>query len=238
MSVHFSLPPFAIVIDTSQYAGNFERQMCAYITGIAGDCGVGQKLAEKAEKELPKFAKTWFDNNIISVTDDRGYFRNCSIWPNPKWFNDGRGNHWKDGHDLDEVKAKRDETIRNYYTTLINQWKAKLEILEGKVQNIPHVLISSSAKDCQKQVVKLEEEMMYHISRPIVKYPAYMSVAFFSNSKPTKRVWGVIKERAHDYAATQSGYHESGSIDGFRLIQIEVKMTELKLSVAPDNKLV
>ncbi|KKK83825.1 hypothetical protein LCGC14_2789530, partial [marine sediment metagenome] len=29
------------IIDTDSYAGNFEREMCAYITGRVGECGVG-----------------------------------------------------------------------------------------------------------------------------------------------------------------------------------------------------
>ena len=31
------------VVDTDTYAGNFEREMCAFMTGITGACGVGKE---------------------------------------------------------------------------------------------------------------------------------------------------------------------------------------------------
>ena len=34
---------YSIHIVTDKYAGNFEREMCAFITGELGDCGVGSK---------------------------------------------------------------------------------------------------------------------------------------------------------------------------------------------------
>jgi len=37
---------FIFVIDTDTYAGNFERPMCAYMTGRVGECGVGEEFAE------------------------------------------------------------------------------------------------------------------------------------------------------------------------------------------------
>jgi hypothetical protein len=70
-----------VVIDTNQYAGNFERQMCAFITGQIGDCGVGAELARKAEKELRHGG--WFEGNIASEIDDHGNFRPTSMWPSP-----------------------------------------------------------------------------------------------------------------------------------------------------------
>ena len=34
---------YALVIRTDSYAGNFEREMCAYVTGHVGECEVGKK---------------------------------------------------------------------------------------------------------------------------------------------------------------------------------------------------
>jgi len=63
---------FAFVIDTDSYAGNFEREMTAYITGHIGECGVGDEYIE----ELP----INFDN-IIDVPDEHGCYRPTTIWP-------------------------------------------------------------------------------------------------------------------------------------------------------------
>lgn len=74
---------FVFVIDTDQYAGNFERDMCAYCTGHIGDCEVGDD-----------YAKRYFDHeteafeNIEQRNDNDSCRRPCSIYPTP-----GTGHH-------------------------------------------------------------------------------------------------------------------------------------------------
>ena len=35
---------YKVIIQTNKYAGNFEREMCAFITGHIGECEVGKKF--------------------------------------------------------------------------------------------------------------------------------------------------------------------------------------------------
>ena len=42
----------AFVIDTKQYAGNFEREMCAHITGHIGECEVGRDMVQEGIAEI------------------------------------------------------------------------------------------------------------------------------------------------------------------------------------------
>jgi hypothetical protein len=65
---------FAFIVDTDQYAGNFEREMTAFLTGRIGDCEVGEELIE----ELP----ISFDN-VLDVADDHGCYRPTSCWQSP-----------------------------------------------------------------------------------------------------------------------------------------------------------
>jgi len=65
---------YAFVIDTDSYAGNFEREMTAYLTGAVGECGVGEELIE----DLP----VSFDN-IQDVPDDHGCYKPTSCWEEP-----------------------------------------------------------------------------------------------------------------------------------------------------------
>lgn len=69
---------YLFVIDTNAYAGNFERDMCAYMTGHVGDCGVGIGMAELYAKDEgePLY-------RVISVPDEQGCNRPTSIWPSP-----------------------------------------------------------------------------------------------------------------------------------------------------------
>ena len=67
--------PWIFVIDTSQYAGNFERQMCAYCTGQIGECGVGDEFVDE------KIADIFGEDIDCFVMDDHGCGRPVSIWP-------------------------------------------------------------------------------------------------------------------------------------------------------------
>jgi len=42
---------YLFIIDTDKYAGNFEREMCAFATGHVGDCDVGSEQREVFEQE-------------------------------------------------------------------------------------------------------------------------------------------------------------------------------------------
>lgn len=63
------------LIDTSCYAGNFERQMCAYLTGRVGECGKGQEMADL-------YLGDPFDN-VIDWPDEDGCTRPVTIWSGP-----------------------------------------------------------------------------------------------------------------------------------------------------------
>lgn len=78
-----------IQIDTNQYAGNFEREMCAYITGQYGDCGVGDMIASGARKSIKNLS--WFEHHVRQRHDEFGCFRPCLILPTFGWFNNGIG---------------------------------------------------------------------------------------------------------------------------------------------------
>lgn len=64
---------YGFVIDTNEYAGNFEREMCAHVTGRMGECEVGGEFIDDSITEL-------FEN-VIDV-EDEGCARPCSIFKN------------------------------------------------------------------------------------------------------------------------------------------------------------
>jgi len=70
-----------IVFDTNQYAGNFEREMCAYITGRYGECQVGEDIARQVQDELQH--QVWYEGYIAHETDDRGCSRPAATWGDP-----------------------------------------------------------------------------------------------------------------------------------------------------------
>jgi hypothetical protein len=81
---------YIFVIDTDSYAGNFERDMCAYITGQVGECGVGEEQAQVAIQEVPNIVKN-LEGIVKNIPDENGCSRPASIFENPQYGNDGFG---------------------------------------------------------------------------------------------------------------------------------------------------
>ena len=82
---------YKLVIDTTKYAGNFERETCAHVTGQYGECGVGSETAELARGDMSADLISWCDRHVDWVADESGCSRPATIWPTPGWHNDGMG---------------------------------------------------------------------------------------------------------------------------------------------------
>jgi hypothetical protein len=66
---------FYVQIITDKYAGNFEREMCAFITGQYGDCGVGEEEAQL----VPSQIQSLFEGAIDHKSDESGCARPCEV---------------------------------------------------------------------------------------------------------------------------------------------------------------
>ena len=74
--------PYILLVHTDKYSGGFERQMCAYMTGFTGDCGVGEEEAERFQEDMINkgLDPDMFDGYLDFQSDDRGCHRPASIW--------------------------------------------------------------------------------------------------------------------------------------------------------------
>lgn len=63
---------FAILIETNEYAGSFEREMCAHLTGHVGECEVGKEFIDDEIANL-------FDQFIGNEADDNGCYRPVAL---------------------------------------------------------------------------------------------------------------------------------------------------------------
>lgn len=63
-----------LIIETDKYAGNFEREMCAHITGVVGECEVGDKEAQAMIADTGNSL-----DYIFQLSDDRGTQRPVTI---------------------------------------------------------------------------------------------------------------------------------------------------------------
>lgn len=106
---------FIFIIDTDEYSGNFERDMCAYITGHIGQCGVGEEYAQMFTDKYGDFEDSLFFEKIEDRPDDNGCFRPCSIYPTIDRFNDGIGGHYSVNDKWDDVVTRYREYWRKEY---------------------------------------------------------------------------------------------------------------------------
>lgn len=69
----------AFLIDTDSYAGNFERQMRAHITGHVGECEVGEEFVD--DEISNKFL------NVMDIPDEHGCLRPVSSYHSSGQYN-------------------------------------------------------------------------------------------------------------------------------------------------------
>lgn len=84
---------YLFVIDTLEYAGNFDRQLTAWCTGVVGECEFGKEYAFAFTAAFPQ---SLIPERVLSLPDTHGCHRPCVPYPTPGWSNDGHGNHFFD----------------------------------------------------------------------------------------------------------------------------------------------
>lgn len=93
---------WSFVIDTDEYAGNFERELCAYVIGKVDWSYVSNPYDTAGGDYLKMFDKDCgieledLSDTRISDPGDDGITRApCDLAPTPGWSNDGHGNEYK-----------------------------------------------------------------------------------------------------------------------------------------------
>lgn len=208
------------IVDTEKYAGNFERDMCAFMTGIIGECEVGRELAHLyyeqtglveegfdwscTNVEWCEELKNPFTNLVIKKPDEHGCHRPTEMWTTPGWFNHGMGGNFREGQ---EEEAKKD-------------YKRKcLEYAKTKVH----------PNDKAAHEARWESNS----KKPLTKHPASLSVAIFFKERPTDKLINLMIERAkkyvEEYAPNQDKFMRDrlpDLITGFRLLKEETIQTK------------
>jgi len=166
---------FIFVIDTEQYAGNFERELCAFVTGQIGECQVGDEMAEKFKDEEGEELAEKFEFAVQKVPDEHGCYRPVSIWPTEGWFNNGSGGEFRIGEE---------EAAQKHYV------KKCIERAEGK-----NVHPNDKEKNRKRWIDASKEQFR--------KYPSYLSVGIFFDQKPTEDIIQLMLDRAKKFVEKQ-----------------------------------
>lgn len=213
---------WTFVIDTDDYAGNFEREMCAYITGCTGECGVGSEFSELVRKEIAKDILEKFDEYIANVPDEHGCNRPVTIWSSTNWWSDGIGNHWrKDDTDKEKHRAAYAKSYANIYNGYM---KNPLAAIESLKKGIPY---SNWTIEAAEKEIKNNQKIIDKAKKikKLKHYAAYNSVGIWFQKKPTAPLIKLMKERANKFAQAKRdmGFEWDKdfklTIESFRLIQ-------------------
>ena len=106
------------VVDTDSYAGNFERELTAFCTGVVGECGKGEEEADAFRGEHPDRVE-FYEDLMLQEPDDHGCRRPASIYPTPGWLNDGLGNHYREADAgsptvIEQYRASVEDHLKRY----------------------------------------------------------------------------------------------------------------------------
>jgi len=120
---------YAIVIDTDQYAGNFEREATAYATGCVGECEVGDNMAEDFHSD---YSDMDFSEKIRMESDDHGCHRPVQIVENEEGICNSFAILFDERPTVEELKFIS-ERAKEYFKLY---WNKKVKFLSSKVIQI------------------------------------------------------------------------------------------------------
>jgi hypothetical protein len=85
------------IVDTDSYAGNFERELCAYVIGAAGEHGahVAGPYLKLFRMWCPVELGSLSDTRIADSGDDGTRESPCDLAPTPGWSNNGNGKSYR-----------------------------------------------------------------------------------------------------------------------------------------------
>jgi len=217
---------FKFVVDTEQYAGNFERELCAYVTGRWDQETHGRNEAALYEKETGKDPLEFVEDRPV---EHDGYYNPApqELFPTPGWFNNGMGGHFKDGQESEALEAYKEEN-RKHYGALIKEKLGK--DLKDEVQRKAGWTKEAVDREVRGHRKDLRESESL---KEVRKYPAYLSVAIFCEREPTPKEIKLMKDRCRKFSAFSASEKQEEwkrrkiKITGFRLVK-ETITTEVQ----------
>lgn len=221
-----------IIVDTENYAGNFERQMCAFVTGQVGDCGVGESLAKEEIRQGEIVYLEWWEKHIVLRDDPRFnetvIRRPVAIAATPGWFNSGLGHEHRETDDervLDDLKQKVIEERINYDLPR----RAQIE----KIMREKNYTNGWTEQGCQGELKSMDMIVENLKKSPLKKHPAYLSVAIFVDQVPPPAVMEEFNRRVDLFAKNRPDQSYLKNRPKEQLTITNIRVEELEPTVKP-----
>lgn len=227
---------YFIIIKTGSCSGNFEREIVAYITGVA--LHRGEEMASLAEKELDPEVLQYFEDQVVIRNYDNDYEDTCSIYPDEDFVCTGMGGiyprEWLD--DPEKVKIMGEEYIKAQEDWTLPNIKGTQAILERleKGESVNGWTIEDAKRDIADGEETIKEAREKAERGELFRYPGYTSIIFQLHEKPSPKIIEIIKTRARyfcDHFPELEKYTDGNPIEfrGLELLVEKTKGTKISL---------
>ncbi len=212
------MPYVMLVVDTENYSGNFEREMCAYATGQLNEHTQSDhdRLAQNAAKEIAHIK--WWNSNIRYVHHEEYENVVTQIWPTEGWFNNGLGGHYPDDGTRDaEALAVCSAYAKGHYGKEIAK-------LQARINNDDYLPALGWTKEACIKSIATYQQIIEDSGKIVRKCPSYQSVAISVDVEPPADVMDEFKKRVKYFCENYStlvrfSREEKLTLTGFRIIQ-------------------
>jgi hypothetical protein len=162
-----------IIIHTNKYSGSFEREMCAYATGLVDESGVGSE-----GENIQHFV--WWDENA-------DFDQLVEICPTPGYIDNGMGKQYLDTSENRIVAAaEKVVSLEKHHASRISALRYKIEA--------KHFDQTHTEESCNLEIEMILRNIENEKNNPSF-YQAYQSVSIRVNTIPPKEVLDEMIER-------------------------------------------
>lgn len=220
-------PTYILVVDTDRYAGNFERQLAGFATGICDiRRGHGQEEAMQAAEADPQMVAALSAKSLAVPHADYGMVTNA-IRATPGRHNNGYGFMFSadDPEAVAEASAKAVEYARRYNGSQMEMAQRRLDENDFETDEM------GWTKEACERTLAITKAAIERAGEGMT-FPAYESVAMFFSKPLTLDEMIFVRQRAEAYAADPTPrilVKEPFRILDVYLVKAEAGVTETRL---------
>jgi len=192
---------YILVIDTDSYAGNFERQLAGYVTGICDlDRGHGDREAAEAQAAAPAMVDALRAKSRAVEHTDYGMVTN-TIRATPGRLNNGMGFNFPAGDPAaaEDARVRAKDYARNYTAGQIAAAQRRID--ENDFE--PERGGGWTREACDRTIASALD--LIERAGETMTTPAYESVAMFFGEPLTADEMSFVRRRAEEFARSPTG---------------------------------
>jgi hypothetical protein len=213
---------YILVIDTDAYAGNFERQLAGYATGVVDvERYHGTDEAADAERAFPDMVGALRAKSLAVPHHDYGMVTN-TIRATPGRLNNGSGFHYTPGGpEVDEdARSRAKQSMTDYFARAHADVRRRLA--ENDFQ--PEGPGAWTREACERTLSDAQASI--DRTGEFIAWPAYESVAMFFSEPLTAEEMAFVRRRAEEFASTPRLLSKPFRVLDVRLVEATSDTTE------------